>query len=271
VKKAIDDMVEELLAQSADEIKHRDSCIDELNKNEVSTQEKLHAQKSQEEQIEGLKITIKDLTHEIETLTAEITELGVQKERATEDRAAEHAEFQGVVSDQRETQAMLTKARNVLLEYYRGEGRGDAFVQGGKQAPPEGFKTYEKQGANGVLDLLQNIIADAKEMEAETTHAEEQAEKAFNKFVAETDASVEAKQDEVVNKNAAKAQAEGDLTETKDELAGTVTDLENLATTAAAAHKSCDYFLKNFDVRQEARTEEVQALRQAKAILSGMK
>ena len=36
-------------------------------------------------------------------------------------------------------------------------------------------------------------------------------------------------------------------------------------------HSSCDFVLKNFDIRQTARDEEIEALKQAKAILSGAK
>ena len=39
----------------------------------------------------------------------------------------------------------------------------------------------------------------------------------------------------------------------------------------ADLHKSCDFTIKNFDIRQSARDQEVEALRQAKAILSGAK
>ena len=34
-------------------------------------------------------------------------------------------------------------------------------------------------------------------------------------------------------------------------------------------HTSCDYVMKNFGIRQNARAEEVEALQQAKQILSG--
>merc|ERR1719399_2640385 len=34
-------------------------------------------------------------------------------------------------------------------------------------------------------------------------------------------------------------------------------------------HKECDWLLKNFDLRKEARAGEVEALKQAKAVLSG--
>ena len=47
-------------------------------------------------------------------------------------------------------------------------------------------------------------------------------------------------------------------------------DLESLAGVAADLHKACDFTLKNFDIRQEARGQEIEALQQALAILSGM-
>jgi hypothetical protein len=38
---------------------------------------------------------------------------------------------------------------------------------------------------------------------------------------------------------------------------------------AVDLHKACDFILQNFDIRQEARDQEIEALAQAKAILSG--
>ena len=37
----------------------------------------------------------------------------------------------------------------------------------------------------------------------------------------------------------------------------------------ADLHGSCDFTMKNFDIRQAARDEEVDALKQAKAVLRG--
>jgi len=48
-----------------------------------------------------------------------------------------------------------------------------------------------------------------------------------------------------------------------------MTELEQLSNMNAQLHSSCDFILKNFELRQSARDEEVQALRQAKDILSG--
>ena len=38
-----------------------------------------------------------------------------------------------------------------------------------------------------------------------------------------------------------------------------------------ALHKECDFFVKNFEVRQKALADEIEALGQAAAILSGAK
>jgi hypothetical protein len=48
-----------------------------------------------------------------------------------------------------------------------------------------------------------------------------------------------------------------------------MTELEGLDQTKADLHKSCDFVLKNFAARQEARANEMDALAEAIAVLSG--
>merc|ERR1719393_151282 len=48
-------------------------------------------------------------------------------------------------------------------------------------------------------------------------------------------------------------------------------ELEQLANYKAELHSSCDFVMKNFEIRQTARDEEIEALKQAKALLSGAK
>ncbi|CAK0863692.1 unnamed protein product [Prorocentrum cordatum] len=119
------------------------------------------------------------------------------------------------------------------------------------------------------MDLIKNIITDAKAMEAETTRDEEDAQKAYEDFVKASNDSIEAKKREVTAKSAEKAKAEGELVEAKKNKGKVMTELEQLSNMNAQLHSSCDFILKNFELRQTARDEEVQALRQAKDILSG--
>merc|ERR1719156_359938 len=119
--------------------------------------------------------------------------------------------------------------------------------------------------------MMQQIIDDAKAMEAEAIRSEEDAQKAYEDFVKETNASIEAKSQDIVNKSETKAKAEADLVETREAKEATMLELEQLSNYNAELHKSCDFVLKNFGVRQTARDEEIEALKQAKAILSGAK
>merc|ERR1740115_31688 len=120
--------------------------------------------------------------------------------------------------------------------------------------------------------MIQQIINDAKALEAEATRSEADAQKSYESMVKNTNDSTDTKNRDIVNKSAAKAKAEADLVEARDgTLAALVTELEQLAASKAELHASCDYVVKNFDVRQTARDEEVDALKQAKAVLSGSK
>merc|ERR1719492_363829 len=208
VKKAIDDMVAQLLKEKEDEIKHKDFCVDELNTNQLQTEKKEREKQDLIAKIEDLEQTIKELSEAIETLKAEIAEMQVQLKRAGEDREKENKEFQMTVADQRETQKLLTAALNVLSEFY-GKKSKAALVQKQEPAgppPPPGFETYKKNAASGgVMSMLQQIISDAKAMETETIRSEEDAQKAYEDFVKETNASVEAKSKEIVDKSEIKA------------------------------------------------------------------
>jgi len=272
VKKAIDDMVAQLLKEKEDEIKHKDFCVDEFNTNQLQTEKKEREKEDLIAKIEDLQMTITQLTEAIETLKAEIAEMQVQLKRAGEDREKQNKEFQMTVADQRATQKLLQAALTVLKGFYAKKAAA-ALLQ--KQEPvgpppPAGFKEYKNNAAaGGVMGMIQQIINDAKAMEAETIRAEEDAQKAYEDFVKETNASIEEKSKDIVNKSEVKAKAEGDLVQAQAEKEGVMLELEQLSNYNAQLHQSCDFVTKNFELRQTARDEEIEALRQAKAILSG--
>merc|ERR1719335_1733485 len=119
--------------------------------------------------------------------------------------------------------------------------------------------------------MIQQIINDAKAMEAEAIKAEEDAQKSYENFVQETNRSIDGKSTGITNKTEDKAKAEADKTAAEEKKAEILTQLEQLSNENSDLHKSCDFIVKNFDVRQEARDQEIEALKQAKAILSGAK
>jgi len=270
VKKAIDDMIAQLLKEKEDEIKHKDFCVDELNKNRLETEKKEREKSDLEAKIEDLKMTIETLTKEIQALKDEIAEMQLQLKRAGEDREKENKEFQQTVADQRATQKLVQAALVVLKGFYEKAALLQTKWEPAGPPPPPGFKEYKKnESAGGVMGLMEQIIKDAKAMEAEAIGDEEEATKAYAEFVTGTNASIEEASKSIVEKSQEKAQAEIDLTDAEAALASVMTELEELADFKQQVHASCDFVLKNFEIRQTARDEEIEALKQAKAILSG--
>merc|ERR1719242_692447 len=94
------------------------------------------------------------------------------------------------------------------------------------------------------MDMIEEIINDAKAMEAEAIRSEEDAQKAYEDFVKETNASVEAKSKEIVNKSEEKAKAESELVETKEAKEAVMLELEQLSNYDAELHQSCDFIMK---------------------------
>merc|ERR1712224_1103 len=118
VKKSISDMVDKLIKEKQDEIKHKDFCIEELNSNERDTEMKERDRADLEAKIDDLTMTVDTLTKEIDALKAEIADLSLQMKRAGEDREKQNKEFQVVVADQRATQKLLQQAVSVLEGFY---------------------------------------------------------------------------------------------------------------------------------------------------------
>merc|ERR1719378_2035087 len=96
--------------------------------------------------------------------------------------------------------------------------------------------------------MIQGIIDDAKAMEAEAIAGEEKRIQAYKDFIKDTNASVESMRKDITAKKELHAKEE------QDEL-----DL----------HANCDFLLKNFETRLEARDAEVEALKEAVATFGG--
>merc|ERR1719291_324647 len=200
--------------------------------------------------------------------------------RASETREAENADFQTTVSDHRLMSIILTKALDRMKEVYallqrRKPGAPHIQTSGTHTDPgngPAAFKTYsENAGGGRVVKMLEEILADTKEVIDQSMDSEQSDQSAYENFMKDSNKMIIKTTKAISDMTAAKASAKEELSMAKTDLSETMTELEGLAQTNADLHKSCDYILKNFDARQAARAAEIDALNEAKAILSGMK
>jgi len=218
---------------------------------------------------------MKTLSEALEATKGEITEMQVQLKRAGEDREKQNKEFQMTVADQRATQKLLGAALKILKGFYEKKAKAAAMMQTDEPAgpaPPSGFDSYKNNEASGgVMGMIQQIINDAIAMEKEAVRDEEDGQKAYEAYVKNSNVSIQTKSKEIVNKSEEKSKAEAESVSTKEQRDSILTELEQMSNENAQLHQSCDFITKNFEVRQTARDEEVEALKQAKAILSGSK
>jgi hypothetical protein len=152
-----------------------------------------------------------------------------------------------------------------------------AFVQISKKMhdapapPPATAKAYTKkaQESGGVLAMMDLLIADLdKEMTVAETE-EKDAQKDYEKTVA--DSADKRRQDSktLTDKESAKADLSSalerstvDKKSTGKELMGTLRYIQSL-------HSECDWLMQYFSVRKQARADEVDSLQKARAVLSG--
>jgi DNA repair exonuclease SbcCD ATPase subunit len=268
ITKDIDAMVADLKKEKAADVKQKDFCNEAIAKNELESAMKKRDIEQLDGKIAQLAEEIDQLTKDIAALRAEVAEMQVQLKRAGEDRELENNDFQKVVADQRATQQLLNAALDKLKGFY-----AKAFLQSKQPAgppPPPSFKKYEKSsGAGGVMGMLEQIITEAEEMEKDAVKAETDAQKAYESFVKDTNKSIEEKTRDITNKSEEKAELEVDLSSAQEARGTALNEAQQLANENGDLHKTCDFLLQNFDLRQAALETEMESLDGVKAMLQG--
>jgi hypothetical protein len=269
VIKAMDKMMVDLKAEQAEEVQFKAYCLKELRANEKINYTKTEEKEDLEAKIESLEDAIKAYEKEIQEAQAKIADNKKAMLSASQTREAENKEFQTVVADQRAAQAILKKALGALKSFYDKKALLQQ-KQGDSQTPPVQFTKYSKNaGSVSVMGLIEQIIGDSVALEKESIAAETQAQADYEKFAKDTTAENKALGELVVFKTKAIASAKVEKSDTEATHEATVDELESLAQANADLHSECDFTMKNFDIRQKARLQEIEAIQKAKAFLSG--
>jgi len=137
--------------------------------------------------------------------------------------------------------------------------------------PPETFGAYAKKSeeSGGVISMIDMLI---KELDTELTEAETEeklAQEEYEELMADSAEKRAADSKSLADKEAAKGDTEAQLITLGEEKKSTVKELMATVEYIGQLHAECDWLIKFFDVRKEARTGEIDALGKAKAVLSG--
>jgi len=271
IKKAVKELIVDLKKDGLADVKHKDWCQENLTENAKVIKETNFQREDHETNIADLENQVERLTQEIVEHQATIADNNKQLKQAGENREAENKEFKTMVQNQQNAQLVLNKASDRLAKFYDKQKSFAQQEPGAKvEAMPHGFDKYAThQGSNAVLMLLKNAIEESETTVTEGTNEENSAQKEYESFVSDMTSSNEEQQAAIRDKTGEKAQSETNKVEAQGDLKTTVDDLESLAKQAADLHQSCDFLIKNFDIRAGARNDEIEALQQGLSVLNG--
>merc|ERR1719420_120927 len=261
VKESISGMIAELGRTQKEDDEQYEFCTSEIKKNDKERAQKTEVKEDLDTQIADLSQKGETLAADIDMLNSQIAATNVEMKKAGENREAENKDFQVTVMDQKATQTILKKALDRLKEFYA--------LNQVKQTPPAQMSYKKSSGATGAVMMIEQIIKESADVEAKALAAENEAQADYEEFMADSAASKEAAEKNIVNKQMAKAQAEEANINAKADRQGTIENILKLGEHSVALHQQCDFLLKNYEVRQSSRAEEIESLKNALAIFNG--
>ena len=304
----IDNMVALLGKEQVDDQAKLEQCQTDLDLAEDKKKELDRSIMLLEKAIDDDKTAIETLADEIAALVAGIKALDKEVAERTDVRKEENSDFITALAQHTSAHELLSFAKNRMNKFYNPKlykppakrelneeerltvnfggslaptsapggiaGTGVGLVQLNKAAPPpppETWGAYQKnrEGGNGVVGMMDLLLKDLTGEMTEMEVLEKQAQEEYEEFMADAADKRTEDSKSITDKSAVKADTEARLEEEKSDHKTTVKELMANDKTTMNLHQSCDWLMKYFDVRKEARSGEVAALKSAKAVLSG--
>jgi len=302
VVKMIDDMVVLLGKQQTEDDHAKESCEKEFD---IADDEE-KAAKTKLGQLQAAMSEASDaitsLFQEISDLKKGIEQLDYSVAEATEQRKEEHVEYIEMVQMNEAAIGLVGKAKKKLQSFYNpslvqtkaAASASASFIQapsfvqvkahsddmslfGADVAPPPpppetfGGEVKKNEKSAGVMGMMDAMVRDIENEVKDAEYEEKTAAKEYGELMSDSQATRAADSKAIVDKTAAKAEQEGKLMETKEALAAAAEDVKLSATVITDLHGRCDFIMQNYDMRKEARANEVDSLKNAKAVLMGAK
>merc|ERR1719414_1513888 len=301
----IDEMVVILGKEQTSDDDKKAYCEAELDKTEDEKKALERKVDDLGKALEDTKSMISTLTDEIAALVDGIKSLDKSVAEATENRKAENVAYKELMAADTAAEKLLAMAGNRLAKFYTPKlyvappkqelsAEQRIAVSMGSEAapteppmlvqvkqhnagsvapppPPETWGAYKKKGEEhgGVVAMLNMLKADlAKEMQSATVD-EEDAQAEYESMMSDSAEKRTLDSKTLADKESSKADLESKALKLKEEETATMKEVLGAAETLKNLHVECDWLVSNFEVRKEARAGEVDALKKAKAVLSG--
>jgi len=292
VIKMIDDMVSLLGRHQKEDEKQRGWCTTEFD----TSADEEHAAKTKLASVvatlDEQNDEVSTLMEEINTLNGEIQNLDKAVAEATEQRKEEHEDYINFIQMSEAALQLVEKAKNRMQKFYNPtlykaapktersmeqkiiDAGAFAQVSVHRVAPGEAPETFSGPVAKnsksaGVIGLMDMILKELGNDMKDGENAEKNAQKDYSALMADSQETRKQDAKSLTDKEAAKAEVESKVITTHETRTQTVGDINLVASYTKDLHVSCDFIMQNFDLRKEARANEADSLKNAKAVLSG--
>jgi len=208
---------------------------------------------------EGLKDSIKSTEGEI----------NANREAQGEETAArkeENTAYQKSVRNFVDAQTILKKAITVLKEFYESMEKKASLIQKEEPAPPEAFEDdYKGQSdkGNDVIEMIEFILKESQEQEAEVHKDEEVAQHTYEDSMQTLKDEQADLEQTLAEQNELLAEKVKSLAEARDDLTVTEKALKEVERYLLKIKDGCDFIVDNYDKREENRETEKKALKKA--------
>jgi len=137
--------------------------------------------------------------------------------------------------------------------------------------PPATAGAFKKKGeeSNGVIAMIDLLVADLDKEMTEAKTIEKDSQEEYEKMMNDSAEKRATDTKALADKESAKANTEESFEANKEEKVATTKELMAVHEYISSLHSECDWLLKYFDVRKEARAGDMESLKTAKAVLSG--
>merc|ERR1719182_730015 len=278
IKGMIQDMIEKLLEEEADEANHKGWCDEAISSTvkdrdyRLSDVEALHAS------LEELNAREEKLTLEKAELEEQIKELQSDYANQTKARADEKSENEYTVDEAKEGVSAIKQALEILSHFYGEAAQAtveEGFIQ--KQpsveddAPDAGFDgayTGAQGSSTGIVGMMEVILGDFERTITDTEELEASQKKEFIDYERETQVSISVKQ-------SALTATSDELTSTTEEIANDLKEMRTQQGLFDTKTREWEELLPgcvadpgmSYSERVERREMEIQALKDAYCIL----